>query len=780
MATYKGIGYDSTNAKNRTGTSSDTIAFDTGMSVAGNLEVTGNIISRDEERVLVQDNFLDINFGYTTVAGLEGGLAANYLPTNTGRTINSTSANITFAAASGATRPTLSVAQAQLPAGTFSSGDLIQIAGTTRAENDGFYIVNSLTDADPAVLSIKSTAITSPDSISAKFAQINFTAETESSSTSVTITKVNVAALQVSTAGAWQVANGSVDSSFNSFTNLGISTLQQAYDAGNSITTDASGDILFTLSANSQGFSVQGGSSGTGGVSIGGDTAVNSYSFNASGGASTINSTGQNLTVSTTTSGSLSVTSAGTLAVTGASTSTFGDDTAVWSFDGSGAVSETGMTTFELTPSAGVTITGGSTCAIAATSGSALTLGDGVLTLSATSGALSESGLTSLDLSGTGTMNLTGGGVSTFGDDTAVWRFDGAGAVSETGMTTFSLTPSSSVAITGGSTCAIASTSGSAMTVSDGVLTLSATSGALTESGLTNLDLSGSGTVNIVGGGVSTFGDDTAVWRFDGAGALSETGMTTFSLTPSSTVDIDAAGGITIDGSSLLIGDDGDTAGISVLSTGGNLTLETGTSGNITITSVAAFSATSTTYDIDSSGAFTLDAATVTIGGDGDTGAINLMATSADIKLSAEGASNKAQIASTFPQLVRSFTSNDASLAAKDCVVFVNSGGSVRVSRSDADASSSAQFIGVSLDTAGAGAAADIVVSGIVTITCDDSFVAGNHIGKPVYLSVNAGNVSVSPPTGSGDVVYQVGICVDGSSNDWNILLQPQFIMEIG
>jgi len=688
LATYKGIGYDSSNAKNRTGTSSDTIAFDTGMSVAGNLEVTGNIISRDEERVLVQDNFLDINFGYTTVAGLEGGLAANYLPTNTARTINSTSANITFAAASGGTRPTLSVAQAQLPAGTFSSGDVIQIAGTTNAENDGFYVVQGLTDADPAVLSIKSTAITSPDTIFAKFAQINFTAETESSSSSVTLTKVNVAALQVSTGGAWQVASGSVDSGFQSPTNLGISTLQQAYDAGNTITTDASGAITFTLSADNQGMSVQGSSSGNGDVSIGGGTAVSSYSLNASGAASTINSTGQNLTVKTTTSGALAVTSAGTLAVTGAST-------------------------------------------------------------------------------------------STFGDDTAVWRFDGAGAVSETGMTTFELTPSSTVAITGGSTCAIASTSGSAMTVSDGVLTLSATSGALSESGLTNLDLSGSGTVNIVGGGVSTFGDDTAVWRFDGAGALSETGMTTFSLTPSSTVDIDAAGGITIDGSSLLIGDDGDTAGISVLSTGGNMTLETGTSGNITITSVAAFSATSTTYDIDSSGAFTLDAASVTIGGDGDTGAINLMATSADIKLSAEGASNKAQIASTFPQLVRSFTSNDASLAAKDCVVFVNNGG-VRVSRSDADASSSAQFIGVSLDTAGAGAAADIVVSGIVTITCDDSFVAGNHIGKPVYLSVNAGNVSASPPTGSGDVVYQVGICVDGSSNDWNILLQPQFVMEIG
>ena len=249
MATYKGIGYDTTNGKNRTGSASDTVEFDTGMSIAGNLEVTGNIISRDEERVLVQDNFLDINFGYTTVTGLEGGLAVNYLPVAGGRTIDSSSANITFTAASGANRPKLSVAQAQLPNGTFADGDILQIAGTTNAENDGLYVVHSLSNADPAVLEVKSTAISSPDTINSKFAQVDFTGETESTSTSVTLTKVNIAALQVNTSGAYQVANGNTDTNFSSFTNLGTSTLQQAYDAGPTITTSGGNAIALTLTS---------------------------------------------------------------------------------------------------------------------------------------------------------------------------------------------------------------------------------------------------------------------------------------------------------------------------------------------------------------------------------------------------------------------------------------------------------------------------------------------------------------------------------------------------
>ena len=92
------------------------------------------------------------------------------------------------------------------------------------------------------------------------------------------------------------------------------------------------------------------------------------------------------------------------------------------------------------------------------------------------------------------------------------------------------------------------------------------------ESSTLDIDASGAitidstSTVAIAGASTSTYGDDTAVWSFNGSGAVSETGMTTFSLTPSSTVDVDAAGAVTIDssGAAITIGGDAVAQKVSV------------------------------------------------------------------------------------------------------------------------------------------------------------------------------------------------------------------------
>lgn len=81
--------------------------------------------------------------------------------------------------------------------------------------------------------------------------------------------------------------------------------------------------------------------------------------------------------------------------------------------------------------------TGSTWTAVAGVSGSQLT--DGVVTVTANLGSISEAGLVNLDLSGSGTLNLTGGGVSTFGDDTAVWTFNGTGGVALTSATSINL-----------------------------------------------------------------------------------------------------------------------------------------------------------------------------------------------------------------------------------------------------------------------------------------------------------------------------------------------------
>ena len=69
------------------------------------------------------------------------------------------------------------------------------------------------------------------------------------------------------------------------------------------------------------------------------------------------------------------------------------------------------------------------------------------------------------------------------------------------------------------------------------------------------------------------------------------------------------------------------------------------------------------------------------------------------------------------------------------------------------------------------------MVSGIVrNVTSDTTFSASSHIGKPVYISVNVGKISPSIPSGSGDVIYKVGICVGGSGTAWEVLLQPVLV----
>ena len=292
MATYKGIGFDTTKGRVRTGSSSDLVSFDTNVNIAGNLDVTGNIISRDEERVLVQDNFLDLNVGYTTTTGLAGGIAVNFLPVSGGLSINTTGNTLTFAAASGGTRPSVTAATASgIPSATFAAGDVLQIAGTTNAENDGFYIVNSNT---AGVIEIRSTAITSPDTINLKAAQVNFTADAESTANPVTFTKVGVSVLQANAGnGVFETQEGNTDSAFATFDQLGGS-LQVAYGLGNTITTAASGgspvDIAFTVSTAGGDFTVDGGSAGQGKAQFGAATSL--ATFEADATTVTVESTG--------------------------------------------------------------------------------------------------------------------------------------------------------------------------------------------------------------------------------------------------------------------------------------------------------------------------------------------------------------------------------------------------------------------------------------------------------------------------------------------------------
>jgi hypothetical protein len=379
---------------------------DGNVDISGNLNVTGSIVSRDEERVLVADNFLDINFGHVSTTALSGGIAVNYVSTaaGTNKSIDTGSNTITFTAVAGVARPKLVAATGSaIPANTYVTNDIVQISGTLSAENDGFYVVS--TNAVAGTIEFLSTVKTTPDTINFKPAQVNFTGEANTSGT-VTISKVKVTVLQVKTTdGTWETATGDIDGDFSSPGDLGGSTLQEAYDLGATILTDASGPIIFNLAADAQGLAINGSSAGDGIVSIGGTTAVHSIAMNASGAASSITATTQTLSLSTTGNNELDITSGGALDLNGAAVTV----------DGSGGVALAGEGAASSFTSDGQTLT-------------VQTINSGTLAVSS-AGALTASGqdnstinitgtTKTLDVDATGAVSInSSAGIINIGDD---------------------------------------------------------------------------------------------------------------------------------------------------------------------------------------------------------------------------------------------------------------------------------------------------------------------------------------------------------------------------
>lgn len=224
-------------------------------SITGNLTVTGTLISQDEQQVLVKDNFLDLNFGYVGTSYEQTGLTFNYQATSSGVSIDTTGNTLTFTAGTTTDRAKVVASTASgIPAATFADGDIVQLNGTTNADNDGVYVVHANSVA--GTIEFKSDTLTSPDSTNAKFALLDVTSETENTSTAVTIRKVNLMALRSSNAGALQSATGATDSDFATYVDVGAGsvTLQDAYDNGQSITVDGADLTIDDTSAGTNDF----------------------------------------------------------------------------------------------------------------------------------------------------------------------------------------------------------------------------------------------------------------------------------------------------------------------------------------------------------------------------------------------------------------------------------------------------------------------------------------------------------------------------------------------
>lgn len=755
MATYKGIGYDSTNGRTRTGTASDTITFAGVVDVSGNavidgnLNVKGSLISTDQQQVLVKDNFLDLNFGYITASYEQTGLTFNFEAVS-GVSIVTEGNTLTFSARSGATRAKVVAATASgIPADSFTAGDLIQIADTTNGDNDGIYVVH--TNAVAGTIEIKSVGI---DTLNAKFALNDFTAESETQGT-VTIFKIKVMSLRASSAGSLEQQTGSTDSAFSSFTPVsGDQTLQESYDTGNSITTASSTAIDFNLASGNftidQGSMILGGATATnftmdgGTMSIGQTTPLTDFDLESSAGvdlvgnsASSFTAIGSNLTLQTSGSGTLAVQSAGTLDINGVAID----------IESSGALDITAVDGQTLSVNHG----GGSAFAINATgqiditseSASAFNIGSTAANLSLSTTTSGEIDLTSagaIDLNASGAITLDSTDTSNFtmtADSTDAKTFDIKANNSGSGNGILALTGKTSVKqVIGSDDILITNTSGINLKNAGATINEFSTDGTLSDN------------------------SDTAV--------PTEKAVKTYVDTQLTAEDLDFAdnnggsGSVDLDGETFTIA--GGT-NVSTAASGQTLTVNLDTTLNgltevntttIDVTNIRANDGTASIVLTDSSGAVALSKDT-TVG---------------------SGASLLVDVPNGSAIAYKSSLTVLSGVAEFD-LVYVSATG---YQKAQANSAATCYVVGVSgVDASGGNQANGAVIHSGVTAV--DIPTGTPSVGDRVYLSADtAGKGTLSIPSGSS-IVYQVGFVANAtaiSGTVFQIVFQPQFIMDQG
>ena len=215
------------------------------LTVDGDLNVTGDIISGGSVNVVLQDQFLDLNGNNLTGTAQAGGIAVNVL--NTGSAFDV----VSFTPGSSGVDPVVVVSG---DASALSAGDLIQVSQSTAA-NDGQYIVYSRTYSggpNQTTITVRGNAASAhpaADLPQLPFVHNQFATE----GAGAKVTAITVGVIAVSNGGLYQTGHVAVDpgdwcyaygASASQFTDNWISlrpsstpSLQTAYNASNSPAT---------------------------------------------------------------------------------------------------------------------------------------------------------------------------------------------------------------------------------------------------------------------------------------------------------------------------------------------------------------------------------------------------------------------------------------------------------------------------------------------------------------------------------------------------------------
>ena len=196
--------------------------------VLGDLVVDGTTTTVDSETVLIADNYLDLNVGYTTTSAETGGLVVNNLPRATADTVN----GVYVAGIAATSNPTV----VTTGAATFSVSDIIQFSGST--DNNGFYEVLSHA---ANLLTVRGVGLTSTVE---DFSQNQFIA---GASDGAAITKFRASVINAGIDGRWgQSVGDSTPLTFEAFATGGLA---EVYEVGSNTVAITAADGTIALSA---------------------------------------------------------------------------------------------------------------------------------------------------------------------------------------------------------------------------------------------------------------------------------------------------------------------------------------------------------------------------------------------------------------------------------------------------------------------------------------------------------------------------------------------------
>jgi hypothetical protein len=722
----------------------------TGDLAAKDLILTGNLWVRGESHVIegesvsFEDNNVVLNFGYTSDAAQAGGFVVNYDPTTTTDTVAADGFHAGVPATSNPYVTTTGEA-------TFSTSDIIMISGTADSENYGIFEVLSHVGTTLTIRGIGLTACVEA------FTSNQFATDT---TTGANITKVAVSVLRAGTDGVWESGKGSTTGiTFTDLATTANQTLQTAYNNGPTITTASSTAIAFTLT--SGGFTVDGG----GAVTFGGSTALSAFAVTATGSldfTSTENLAdaiylranggtsetirlhadqgtgdasikllsdvgGIDLAAGT----KITLTATTNLLATGGSSAKFGDDVATLDFDGAGAVSESGMTSFSITPSGAITLTAGAASTWSTDGGALILSGKQGLKLQENGGdvlAINDSRAVSLTATGDSTLQTTSGNLAIATVTAGTLDLDSVGALSLN---------SSGAAINIGNDAAAQALNlgtGGARAITIG----SAAAGSITaDAGVGGFDLDCDTTFDLLSGGA---------FSIDGSGASNvsaTSGNLTLSTITSGTLILLSAGSLTADCVALSL--DGTDSS--------NLTITTNSGDDKTLTIAAVNSGAG-------KGIIVLDADDYT-----QLNSKVVVDTDSAYDLGTNGTRFKGFYGDSLIADIQVFNrtaggvdySDAASAPSENDVVYFSSANTI--GKADADGAVAMRPVGCRAGVAG------YVKRGVVTFSKETTNAV--TVNAPLYLcstdvtdhgAGTAGKVSAVAPTSVGSIVFQVGI----------------------